>query len=80
MQDTLVQQGMDLMFTGMGTVFVFLTLLVIGTLAMSTIVTRFFHVEEVELPEPVAKEKAAPVNKKTLAVIQAAVHAHRAKK
>lgn len=79
MQDTLVQQGLDLMFTGMGTVFVFLTLLVIGTIAMSAVVSRFFHVEEVEMPAPVAKQKAAPVSKKTLAVIQAAIHAHRAK-
>lgn len=78
MQDTLVQQGLDLMLTGMGTVFVFLTLLVIGTVAMSAIVSRFFHVEEVATPAA-ANAKSEPVNKKTLAVIQAAIRAHKAK-
>lgn len=79
MQDTLVQQGLDLMLTGMGTVFVFLTLLVIGTVAMSAIVSYFFHVEEVVAPAPEAKKESAPVSNKTLAIIQAAIHAHRAK-
>jgi len=80
MQETLWQQGMDLMLFGMGTVFVFLTLLVIGTMIMSTIITNHFAEE----PEPVTgrgtgQTDGSPVSTRTLAVIQAAISAHRAK-
>lgn len=77
MQQSLLQQGTDLMMYGMGTVFVFLTLLVVGTIIMSTVVARYFAEE----PEPVAAPKGdgAPVNARTLAVIQAAIQSHRAK-
>jgi len=38
MQTTLIDQGLDLMLFGMGTVFVFLTILVFATLLMSRVV------------------------------------------
>ena len=40
MQDTLIDQGLTLMLAGMGTVFVFLTTLVIAMTLMSFVVAR----------------------------------------
>ena len=40
MQDTLIDQGFSLMLYGMGTVFVFLTILVFATGLMSTLVNK----------------------------------------
>lgn len=78
MQQTLWQQGMDLMLFGMGTVFVFLTLLVISTIIMSAVVTRYFAEEPVALSNN-GLAGTAPVSKRTIAVIQAAIQAHRTK-
>jgi oxaloacetate decarboxylase gamma subunit len=41
LNDDLFMQGLDLMLVGMGTVFVFLTLLVLATALMSHLVRRF---------------------------------------
>jgi oxaloacetate decarboxylase gamma subunit len=81
MQATIMAQGVDLMLYGMGSVFVFLTLLVFATRAMSWAVNRFF-------PEPirvVAKSSLplvatanTPVDPKVLLIIQDAVRQHRA--
>ena len=40
MQDDLLAQGIELMLVGMGTVFVFLTALVVATSLMSAVVMR----------------------------------------
>ena len=80
MQSTLIQQGLDLMLFGMGTVFVFLALLVVGTMIMSTIVEKFFSeplVEETE--KAVFPTPAGRVDSKTLAIIQDAILQHRKK-
>ncbi|GAB3091353.1 hypothetical protein G8770_12740 [Aestuariicella hydrocarbonica] len=81
MQQEIMQQGVDLMLFGMGSVFVFLTVLVIATMIMSSLVQRFFP-EPVPLPVPAAKAPVpAGVNDpKLLAIIKAAVDKHRAKK
>lgn len=83
MNGTLFQQGLDLMLFGMGTVFVFLTLLVCSVVMMSAVVTRFFA----ELEEPQKdlamtnpKESPAVVDSVKLRVIQDAIHQHRKKK
>ncbi|GAA5316226.1 MAG: hypothetical protein AseanaTS_14310 [Candidatus Pelagadaptatus aseana] len=79
MQQDILQQGIDLMLFGMGTVFVFLTVLVIATMIMSRVVSRFFP----DAPEPeLAPVRAAPVgvnDPKLIAIIQDAVNQHRAK-
>ena len=62
--------GVELMLVGMGTVFVFLTLLVAATTLMSRIVLRI-------APPPPAV--AGDLSEEELAVITAAVHAHRNK-
>lgn len=54
-------QGIELMLAGMGTVFVFLTLLVVATTLMSRLVQRFApdvagHAAGVRLPRPNSDE------------------------
>lgn len=78
---SLWQQGLELMLYGMGTVFVFLALLVLTTSLMSALVQRF-------LPDPVALTPAARRTnvggqatahneQQLMAVITAAIHRHR---
>ncbi len=75
MQESVMQQGVDLMLFGMGTVFVFLTLLVIATVIMSALVQRFFP----EAPEPAGQAPAGVSDPKLLAIIKAAIDQHRNK-
>ncbi|NIB43029.1 OadG family protein [Pseudomaricurvus alkylphenolicus] len=81
MQQDIMSQGVDLMLFGMGTVFVFLTVLVIATTIMSSFVQRFLP--EAPAPEPTAAPAAAAptgvTDPKLLAIIKAAVDQHRAK-
>ncbi|GAB5451723.1 MAG: hypothetical protein Hals2KO_20510 [Halioglobus sp.] len=75
MQGDIVAQGIELMLFGMGTVFVFLTLLVFATTGMSRIVSRYF-------PEPIpaadtARNANTAVDARLVAVISAAVQRHR---
>lgn len=85
MQSSLFQQGADLMLFGMGTVFVFLTLLVICVTLMSKIIAKFFVEQEVVIETSAAnpaKSSVMPpvaVEPAILAVIQDAIHQHRAK-
>ncbi len=81
MQGDIITQGLELMLYGMGTVVVFLTLLVLATTLMSRLVTRFF-------PEAAAEEAvtgtvapAAPVaqDSQIVAVIAAAIRKHRSR-
>jgi oxaloacetate decarboxylase gamma subunit len=66
MAGTLLEQGFTLMLVGMGTVFVFLTALVIAMTLMSRLVCRFQP-----LPPPVG----GPDDE--IAAISAAIAAHR---
>ena len=79
MQESLLSQGMGLMLFGMGTVFVFLAVLVVITNIMSFIMGRYFP--EVAEPQstavPIAKSSSAAVSATTLKVIQAAIDRHR---
>lgn len=82
MQSTLFQQGMDLLVFGMGTVFVFLSLLVVCVTLMSGLINRFLGEEEVAQeakPTPKTTVGPAKVDPKVLAVIQEAIYQHRAK-
>lgn len=82
MQDNLIDQGISLMLFGMGTVFVFLTVLVFATSMMSRVVNRLS-------PEETSAEKAAPLpsldtqtsstNPNTIEAIKLAIKAHRAR-
>ncbi len=82
MQPSILEQGFDLMLFGMGTVFVFLTLLVFATRIMSWAVNRFFPEPEPIMaasPAQPSPGSTAAVDPKVLAVIQEAIHQHRAK-
>ncbi|RLQ22674.1 oxaloacetate decarboxylase [Seongchinamella sediminis] len=78
MQQDIVAQGVELMLFGMGTVVVFLALLVVATSVMSAVVGRFFPEAP---PAPAAEGKAAPgavsPDAEIVAAITAAVHRHR---
>ena len=76
MRETLLQQGVELMLYGMGTVFVFLTILVAATSIMSTLITRF---SADEAAPAAALTTDSTEDKKRLAIIAAAIHAHRSR-
>ena len=66
----LVSEGLNLALYGMGTVFVFLTLLVLATMIMSWLVA----------PKETAAVVALPIDltgDRKIAVITAAIHQHR---
>lgn len=82
MQDNLIDQGLNLMLYGMGTVFVFLTLLVFATTLMSRVVNRLVTEEDDKSNSttPTVKSTAATVIKpQTLEAIKLAIKAHRSK-
>ncbi len=75
MQGDIVAQGIELMVYGMGTVLVFLTLLVFATTGMSRMVNRYF-------PEPIPAADTSgsadtAVDARLVAVISAAIQRHR---
>lgn len=80
MQPGIVEQGLELMLYGMGTVLVFLSLLVVATAAMSRLVERLFPEPDVAParsplpPPPAAEDPNLP------AVIAAAIHRYRARR
>ena len=67
--------GLELMVIGMGTVFVFLTLLVVATKTMSVVVQRFAPLPLTRLPQTRA-ESSTP-SAEEVAAITAALHQHR---
>ncbi len=78
MQPDLLDQGLELMYFGMGTVFVFLACLVVATSIMSALVQRY-------APEPTLPVKPAPAapgtadDKQRIAAIIAAIHKYRSR-
>ena len=70
MEGDLLEQGLELMLAGMGTVFVFLTALVFATTVMSALVRRF---------EPVATTDSDGPTEEEVAAITAAITLHRTK-
>lgn len=80
MQDNLMQQGVELMLFGMGTVFVFLVLLIIATTFMSFIIQRYFPAKPLVIPPAAAAGKVPAANDdKLIAVISAAIHKFRSR-
>ena len=80
MSNSLIEQGFNLMLFGMGTVFVFLTILIFATSGMSKIITRYFP-EKAVVASPRKKRSAAQgatsIAPTTLKIIQAAIEKHR---
>ena len=79
MQDTLIDQGFSLMLYGMGTVFIFLTILVFATWLMSTLANKFAPEAPVE-PKKQPSANVSPANTpspQVLNAIRQAISAHR---
>ncbi len=78
MQESLLQQGLDITLFGMGIVFTFLLLLVICTTIMSRVMSRFFPE-----PEPVAAPARGDLpsdptsDTRLKKIIEAAIEQHR---
>lgn len=82
MENTLLQDGFQLMLFGMGTVFVFLVVLIGATTAMSALVQRFFpEAPPVPAPTRAPVQSQAPntVDSQLTAVISTAVHKFRSR-
>ena len=84
MTPSLLAQGTELLIYGMGTVVVFLALLVVAIRAMSYIVQNFFPeppapLTSATVPAPVSAEPASAADSVLMAAAVAAVHAHRAR-
>ena len=82
MQDTLIDQGFSLMLYGMGTVFVFLTILVFATGFMSKLVNKFAPEPEAKTNNTAAPSSANPGNAhapspQVLDAIKLAIASHR---
>ena len=76
-----MQQGVDLMLYGMGTVVVFLAILVVFTTLMSRVVQRFFAEPDVQAaPVRMVESDQGRVDAQLLAVIKSALDQHRAKR
>ena len=76
MQSTLIEEGFDLMLFGMGTVFVFLFVLVAVTVCMSKMVNHWYPEEETFV-EIVAEQ--SPIDPHIASVIQVAIDLYRAR-
>ncbi len=84
MEANIIEQGINLMLYGMGTVFAFLTLLVFATTLMSRITNQFFpeqlHAENTAASPAVHNHNSnAQVDPDVLVAIQEAIYQHRAK-
>ncbi len=76
MQGDIVSQGGELMLYGMGTVVVFLALLVVATTTMSRMIGHFFPDPESSPERPQGRDKTVD-DPHLIAVISAAIHRHR---
>jgi oxaloacetate decarboxylase gamma subunit len=72
--NSLLSDGFALMCIGMGTVFVFLVVLVLATQVMSAFINKFYP-EKVFIPEDMHSVQA--IENETLAVIKEAIRVHR---
>jgi len=81
MQENIMAQGIELMIYGMGTVVVFLALLVIATMAMSAFIARYFPESgKATAAGRLPKRALAVDDPELVAVISAAIHQHRSGK
>lgn len=83
MDNSIVGQGVELMLYGMGTVVVFLALLVVITSVMSTLVNRYFPEAPAPVAVPTTGRKSGPgaqADGEVVAAITAAIAQHRSRK
>ncbi len=77
METNLVMEGIKFMFLGMGTVFVFLGILIACMNIMSSIIDKFFPEPKAQDTSSSSSAQAQPDNKKIVAAITAAIAHHR---
>ncbi len=77
MQEQLIAQGLDLMLFGMGSVFVFLAVLVVATMLMSKLIVKYCPVEATPVLANTDGKPVVVTDKKLLAIVQAAIEQHR---
>lgn len=79
----LLSEGLVLLILGMGTVYVFLALLVIVTTVMSSLVMKYAPAgpatKNARVPAKSLPSASAPADQTLTAVISAALHAHRSR-
>ena len=75
----LLLEGVEIMLFGMGSVFIFLVLLIFCIRLMSSLTARFVS-EPVSVPTQARPAPAVEADADTLAAIQAAIHLHRARR
>lgn len=82
MRDEIIAQGVELMLYGMGTVVIFLALLVVATAAMSRLLARYLpEVEPLPAPQRQGTGAASPEpDSHLVAAIAAALHRHRTRR
>lgn len=84
MEQTLLQQGLQLMLFGMGTVFIFLVVLIACTTLMSRAVLRFAPADFPPVVTSNATAQGGSAQKadrtRLIAAITAALHQHRARR
>ena len=73
--DPMVIEGVELMLVGMGTVFVFLTLLVFAVRAMSALILKYFPPAPTQINTGVVSSGGVPGAH--LAAVAAAIEKHR---
>jgi oxaloacetate decarboxylase (Na+ extruding) subunit gamma len=73
----MMSSGVELMFAGMGIVFLFLTMLVVAINIMSSLVQRFFPDAPIQVAA--VTKLSSGIDKSVIAAITAAVHQHRSK-
>jgi oxaloacetate decarboxylase gamma subunit len=74
----MMSSGVELMFAGMGIVFLFLAMLVVAINIMSYLVQRFFP-DAPPAPAVTVASVSSGIDKSVIAAITAAVHQHRSK-
>jgi len=74
----LFEQGLDLMLFGMGTVFVFLTVLVIVTVLMSAVIRRWLPGEDMDIQS--SAKHHTDVDDRIVSIIQKALAKHRSRR
>ena len=73
--DPMVMEGVQLMLVGMGTVFVFLTLLVFAVRAMSALILKYFPPAPTQINSGVVSSGGVP--EAHVAAVAAAIEKHR---
>lgn len=76
----LLREGVELMLFGLGSVFVFLVLLIVCIRLMSVVIGRFDSTPTAQAVSVRPASVAAEIDADLLAAIQAAIHQHRARR